>query len=45
MRELRRYVQDETKVSREHLYGSYCKQGISKDGHKAIKLQGAQENS
>ena len=44
MRALRQYFRNEKEVDRENIYiSSYWKQGVSEDGHKAIKQQDAQE--
>ncbi|MGF1694283.1 siderophore-interacting protein [Vibrio lamellibrachiae] len=44
MRELRQYFRNEKEVERENIYiSSYWKQGISEDGHKAIKRKDADE--
>ncbi|KXI23567.1 siderophore-interacting protein [Photobacterium sanguinicancri] len=46
MRALRSYFRNEKDVDRENIYiSSYWKQGVSEDGHKAIKQQDASENS
>ncbi|WP_261858298.1 siderophore-interacting protein [Photobacterium sanguinicancri] len=46
MRALRSYFRNEKDVDRENIYiSSYWKQGVSEDGHKAIKRQDASENS
>lgn len=45
MRELRGYFQDDKQVDREHIYiSSYWKNGVTEDGHKAIKQQYAQNS-
>ncbi|MCF2948045.1 siderophore-interacting protein [Paraglaciecola aquimarina] len=45
MRELRSYFQDDKQVDREHIYiSSYWKNGVTEDGHKAIKQQDAQQS-
>lgn len=44
MRALRQYFRNEKKVERDNIYiSSYWKQGVSEDGHKAIKHQDATE--
>ncbi|EMV2054444.1 siderophore-interacting protein [Vibrio parahaemolyticus] len=45
MRALRQYFRNEKEVDRENIYiSSYWKQGVSEDGHKAIKREDAESN-
>ncbi|AUI88696.1 NADPH-dependent ferric siderophore reductase [Vibrio azureus] len=46
MRELRQYFRNEKNVERDNIYiSSYWKQGVSEDGHKAIKLADAEQQA
>ncbi|WP_261817789.1 siderophore-interacting protein [Vibrio gallicus] len=45
MRALRGYFRNDRGVNKQHIYiSSYWKQGVSEDGHKAIKQQDAQNS-
>ncbi|MEZ9513002.1 siderophore-interacting protein [Vibrio breoganii] len=45
MRELRQYFRNDKEIDKQDIYiSSYWKQGVSEDGHKAIKKQDAEES-